>query len=79
MRKTKGRGDNKVKYGTISLPLPLINIIKERIEGTGMSSVSSYVAFVLRQILSSGEESQELLNKGDEKEVKRKLKSLGYA
>lgn len=78
MRKTKGYGDNKVKYGTVSLPLPLIKIIKEKIKGTGMSSVSSYVVFVLRQILSSGGGSQEALNKEAEKDVKQKLKSLGY-
>ena len=78
MRKTKGKGDNKVKYGTISLPLPLINIIKERIEGTGMSSVSSYVAFILRQILSTEEKSGQLLNDKEEKEVRQRLKNLGY-
>ena len=78
MKRTKGYKDNKVKYGTVSLPISLINMIKERIKGTGMSSVSSYVAFILRQILSSGGESQEALNKEAEKDVKQKLKSLGY-
>ena len=77
MKRPKRKDENKVKYGTISLPIPLINKIKKRIEGTGMNSVSAYVAFVLRQILSSSE-SKETFNKQDEEEIKRRLKSLGY-
>lgn len=78
MKKTKGAKDNKVKYGTISLPMPLIDRIKQRIKGTGMGSVSSYVAFVLRQILVSEIKTEEPLSKKEEKEVKRKLEILGY-
>jgi hypothetical protein len=76
MKIAKKSEDNKVEYGTISLPLPLINKIKKRIDGTGMNSVSAYVAFVLRQILSS--DSKELLDKEEEKKIKSRLKSLGY-
>ncbi|MAG02947.1 CopG family transcriptional regulator [Candidatus Pacearchaeota archaeon] len=73
MKQSKKGVDNKIEYGTISLPLPLIDKIKKKIKGTGMPSVSSYVSFVLRQVLSS--------DKFDEKEVreiKKKLKALGY-
>ena len=73
----KRESDNKVKYGTISLPLPLIEKIKKKIKGTGMNSVSSYVAFILRQILSE-KSSDELFSKEEEQEVKNRLKSLGY-
>lgn len=66
----------KSKYGTISLPMSLIYSVKKKIEGTGMNSVSSYVSFVLRQILSS--ESDELMDKKAKIEVKKKLKILGY-
>ena len=76
MKRSKRKEDNPVKYGTISLPLPLIEKIKERIKGTGMNSVSSYVAFVLRQILSSP--GKEILGREKEEEIKRRLKSLGY-
>ncbi len=69
MKKTKGGKDNKVKYGTVSLPMPLVEKIKGKIKGTGMSSVSSYVTFVLRQIFASGE---------DEKRVRDRLGKLGY-
>lgn len=75
----KKENENKVKYGTISLPMPLIDKIKERIKDTGMSSVSNYVSFVLRQVLSSpANEEGEVLSKKDEEEVRNRLKSLGY-
>ena len=73
MKKTKGEGDNKVKYGTISLPIPLINLIKGKIKGTGMSSVSSYVSFVLREVLSVEE-----FDEKTREDVKKRLKKLGY-
>lgn len=77
MKRAKNKEDNKVEYGTISLPAPLIEKIKKRIEGTGMNSVSAYVAFVLRQVLSYPSEGK-LLDRGEEDEVKRRLRSLGY-
>ncbi len=76
MKIAKRGEDNKVEYGTISLPMPLIEKIKEKIKGTGFNSVSSYVAFVLRQLLSSPD--SEILNKGTESEIKNRLKKLGY-
>jgi hypothetical protein len=76
MKNAKKREDNKVEYGTVSLPLPIIEKIKERISGTGMPSVSSYTAFVLREILSSP--TSEGYKKNIEK-VKDKLDALGYS
>jgi metal-responsive CopG/Arc/MetJ family transcriptional regulator len=77
MKRAKKSGENKVDYGTISLPMPLIDKIKKRIEGTGMNSVSAYVAFILRQILSSSNEKNDL-NKKEIKEISERLRSLGY-
>jgi hypothetical protein len=76
----KKEREEKLEYGTVSLPMPLIEKIKERIKGTGMNSVSSYVAFVLRQVLSSPspENAEEVLSKEDEEAIRRRLKSLGY-
>lgn len=68
MKKSKEKKDNKVEYGTISLPEPLIEKLKENIKGTGMSSVSAYVAYILRQVISGESES----------EVRKRLKSLNY-
>ena len=78
MKKRKKVEDNKIKYGTVSLPSPLIDRIKTRIKGTGLPSVSAYVAFVLRQILSTPNDPDEIFNKNVEKEIRDRLKSLGY-
>lgn len=61
---------------TVSIPKPLAEKIKKRIKGTGFNSISSYVTYVLRQIISS--ESKEAFSKDDEEQVKQRLRSLGY-
>ncbi len=71
----------KRKYTTVSLPTPLVNKIKERIKDTGFKSVSDYVTFVLREVLSSIEEERRKrkpFSKEEEEKVKRRLKLLGY-
>lgn len=77
MKKAKKDGDNIIEYGTVSLPMPLIEKVKKRIEGTGMNSVSGFVAFVLRQILSTPNKKG-LVDKKEEEEIRNRLKSLGY-
>ena len=67
---------DKREYGTVSLPMALIERIKENIEGTGIHSASAYIAFILRQIFS--EQHMEVLDKKAEEEIKARLKSLGY-
>jgi len=71
----------KVKYTTVSIPKPLVIKIKERMKGTGFASVSSYVTYVLRQVLSSIEEeerSKQAFTKEEEEKVKQRLRDLGY-
>ena len=71
----------KRKYTTVSLPTPLVNKIKEKIKDTGFKSVSDYVTFVLREVLSSIEEERRKrrpFSKEEEEKVKRRLKLLGY-
>ena len=73
--------EHKVEYTTVSIPKPLIEKIKERMKGTGFGSVSSYVTYVLRQIISSieGEERSKLaFTKEEEEKVKQRLRDLGY-
>ena len=71
--------NKKREYGTVSLPLPLIVSIKEKMKGTGIHSVSAYICFILRQILSSPDtESSNPLDKKTEEEIKGRLKKLGY-
>ena len=69
------------KYTTVSIPKPLAKKIKKRMEGTGFNSISSYVTYVLRQVISSIEEEekqQESFSKEDEEKVKERLRALGY-
>lgn len=75
MKRAKQGNENKIEYGTISLPLPLINKIQKRIKGTGMASVSAYVGFVLRQVLSSDKKD---ISEKEIKKIKERLKILGY-
>lgn len=67
----------KNRYGTVSLPIPLINEIKKNIKDTGINSVSAYVTFILRQIFSNPNK-EEILDRKTEEEIKNRLKSLGY-
>lgn len=73
--------DDKVEYTTVSIPKPLAQKIKQRMKGTGFSSVSSYVTYVLRQVLSSIEEDERkktAFTKEEEEKVKQRLRDLGY-
>ena len=70
---------------TVSIPKPLADKIKQRIEGTGFNSISGYVTYVMRQVLSKVEskeegkgKSKEAFSEEDERKVKERLKSLGY-
>jgi Arc/MetJ-type ribon-helix-helix transcriptional regulator len=67
------------KFTTISIPTPLAEKIKKRIKGTGFTSLSSYVTYVLREVLSGIEEEHvEAFSKEDEERVKERLRALGY-
>ena len=67
------------KYTTISIPTPLAEKIKKRIKGTGFTSLSSYVTYVLREVISGmDEEQEEAFTKEDEEKVKDRLRALGY-
>jgi len=73
--------DSKVEYTTVSIPKPLADKIKERMKGTGFASVSSYVTYVLRQVISSIEEDdrkKQAFSKEEEEKVKQRLRDLGY-
>ena len=68
---------------TISIPKTLAEKIKKRMEGTGFRSVSSYVTYILRQLISGMEidgqkKEKEAFSKQDEETVKERLRGLGY-
>ncbi|MFO8020245.1 MAG: CopG family transcriptional regulator [Promethearchaeia archaeon] len=78
---SKEEDKEKVQYTTVSIPKPLANKIKDRMKGTGFSSVSSYVIYVLRQVLSSIEEDErkkQAFSEEEEEKVKQRLRDLGY-
>ena len=68
----------KKKFTTVSIPTPLFKKVEERIKGTGFTSVSSYVTYVLREIVAEEEEKEEPFTKEDEERVKARLRALGY-
>jgi Arc/MetJ-type ribon-helix-helix transcriptional regulator len=66
------------EFTDISIPTSLYQKIEERIKGTEFPSVSSYVAKVLDDSLSSEEGAKDAFSKEDEEKVKERLKALGY-
>ncbi|HEX54811.1 MAG: CopG family transcriptional regulator [Candidatus Altiarchaeales archaeon] len=72
--------EKEKKFTSVSIPVPLFEKIKKRINGTGFTSVSDYVTFVLREILAEEEEDEgeEPFTKEDEEKVKERLRALGY-
>ncbi len=71
-------GEEK-KFTTVSIPTPLFKKIEERIKGTGFTSVSSYVTYVLRELIAEEEEEEEEpFTKEDEERIKERLRALGY-
>ncbi len=65
------------KFMKISIPTSLYKKIEGRIKDTGFKSVSSYVTYVLREVLSEDEE-EDVFTEEDEEKVKERLRSLGY-
>jgi len=66
------------EFTSITIPTSLYKEIQEKIKGTEISSVSSYVVKVLRESLSEEKEKKEVLAGEDEEKVKERLKALGY-
>jgi len=77
------RDSSKVKfrkYTTVSIPITLYNRIRELIRGTGFTSVSQYVTYVLREVVTAHENERykEPFTEEDRKKIIEKLKRLGY-
>ena len=71
------------KFTSVSIPVPLFRKVEERIKGTGFTSVSSYVTYVLREIIAEEEsqdddDQQQPFSKEDEERVNDRLRALGY-
>ncbi len=71
--------EEKKKFTTVSIPTPLFEKIRDRIEDTGFTSVSSYVAYVLREVIAEDvQEEEDPFTEEDEERVKERLRALGY-
>lgn len=46
----KKKEQERKKFTIVSIPVPLFKKVEERIKDTGFTSVSSYVAYVLREM-----------------------------
>lgn len=67
------------QFTSILIPTMLAKKIEKRIQGTEFSSISSYVTYVLKEVVSETEpESNEELSKEDDERIKARLRSLGY-
>jgi Arc/MetJ-type ribon-helix-helix transcriptional regulator len=65
--------------GTVNLPPELYKRIKDRATATDFESVDEYVVFVLSEVLKEEGENEKLaVDNEQEKEIKKRLKELGY-
>ena len=69
---------DKEEHKNISIPASLYKQIEEKIKGTDIDSVSSFITKVLKENLAKEEGAPESLSKEDEEKVKERLKALGY-
>ena len=69
---------------TIKIPKPLYEKLKKIIEGTGYSSVTEFVVYVLRDLVSvesmqkSQQEDMAQLTEEEIRAIKKRLRNLGY-
>ncbi len=71
-----GREKDKV---TIKIPRPLYEMLSKIIEGSGFNSVTEFIVYVLRDLVSSKTAGKEPhLSKQEIELIKKRLKMLGY-
>lgn len=75
-------GDNKA---TIKIPRNLYNNLNQIIKNSGFNSVTEFIVYVLRDLVSNHNmnneeitDSREELSNEEVKMIKKRLKSLGY-
>ena len=68
--------ENKV---TIKIPRELYRRLSQMIKGTGFSSVTEFIVFVMRNLASAGEiRGEERLTAEEVKAIRERLRRLGY-
>ena len=66
------------EFENVSIPASLYKKIEEKIKGSEIDSVETYVTRILKESLSKEESVEGELSKEDEEKVKERLKALGY-
>lgn len=67
------------KKTTIKIPNTLYESLKKQIEGTGFTSVTDFIIYVMRDIAASGHIHEDTsLTKKEINQIRRRLKALGY-
>jgi len=69
---------NKKEKKAVLLPIELYSKIEERVKIADFSSVNEYVEFVLGEVVKEEEEEEKAFSEEEEKEVRKRLKDLGY-
>ncbi|MGC8933283.1 MAG: hypothetical protein ACP5LQ_08350 [Candidatus Methanodesulfokora sp.] len=73
--------DSEGRYTTVSIPRTLFKRIEKLIEGTSFRSVSEFVTYILRQVVSDMEAEKlksEWLAEEEKKVIIERLRKLGY-
>ena len=67
---------------TVKIPRPLYRKIQQVIDGSGFSSPTDFIVFVLRDLMGEADEQRASkvpdTSPAELDEIKRKLKNLGY-
>lgn len=68
---------------TVKIPRPLYRKIQQVVDGSGFSSPTDFIVFVLRDLMGEAEERAAAaeapeFSQDELEDVKRKLKNLGY-
>lgn len=64
---------------TIKIPRPLYDHLQELIGGTGFSSVTEFIVYVMRDLVSAGpNKGTDSLTDNEIRSIKERLKKLGY-
>lgn len=64
---------------TIKIPRELYGNLRGMIDGTGFSSVTEFVVFVMRSLASTGElQGEDRLTEEEVRAIRERLRRLGY-
>jgi Arc/MetJ-type ribon-helix-helix transcriptional regulator len=72
--------EKKDGFTTVSIPTALFRKAEDRIKGTHFDSVSTYVTYLLGEVMSENQEREHpaKLTREDEEKIRQRLRALGY-